>query len=832
MRALSLNRFSAPAAAFLWAVGAFSFFALSNAPAHAVQPQLTVVTPVGLQRGVETEWKLQGARLADAKEILFYTPGFTVGEWTVEADNAVKAKVTVAPDCPLGIHALRVRSESGLSNLITFTVGPFPQVEEKEPNSDFSAPQPIEMNTTVTGVVQAEDVDYYVVEAKKGQRISAEVEGLRLGYDFFDPYLAILNTARFELARSDDASLLNQDCLVSLVAPEDGKYIVQLRESAFGGSGASRYRIHIGTFPRPTAIYPAGGKPGEALNVRYIGDAAGDLAAQVTLPAAGKEEFGAHAQDAGGISPSPNLMRVIDLPNALEVEPNDALAQASPAAAAPLALNGIIEKQGDVDFFKFTATKGQQLDVRVYARKTIRSSLDSVIQILNAQGGGIASNDDSGGPDSYLRFAVPADGEYHLVVRDHLNAGGPSYVYRVEITQVAPALTMVVPERQQYIPTTLTIPKGNRMAMLVGAQRANFGGVLNVNLEGLPAGVTVETLPMAADRTDIPVLFTAAADAAPAGAMVDVVGKPADANVAVVGHLNQRAMLVRGQNNVDVWGHDANRLATVVSDEIPFKIDIVPPKAPLVRNGSLNLKVVATRAEDFTAPINIQMLYNPPGVASSGSIVIPEGQNEAVIPLTGNAQAALGTWKIVVLAQAAENQQPEQANRRRRRGAGFECSSQFADLVVADQFYKFQFERAAVEQGKETELSVKVEKTTDFEGEATAELLGIPAGVTTEPVKFTKDSTELVFKIKTAADAREGKHGGLVCRTTFNVGGEPVVHTLGSTELRVDKPLPPKVDAPPPMAAPMPQATPAPMPEQKKRLSRLEQLRLEKEQQK
>jgi hypothetical protein len=59
-----------------------------------------------------------------------------------------------------------------------------------------------------------------------------------------------------------------------------------------------------------------------------------------------------------------------------------------------------------------------------------------------------------------------------------------------------------------------------------------------------------------------------------------------------------------------------------------------------------------------------------------------------------------------------------------------------------------------------------------------------------------------------------------------------VVHTLGSTELRVDKPLPPKVDAPAPMAAPMPQATPAPMPEQKKRLSRLEQLRLEKEQQK
>ena len=37
------------------------------------------------------------------------------------------------------------------------------------------------MNVTVTGVADNEDVDYYVVEAKKGDRISAEVEGLRLG---------------------------------------------------------------------------------------------------------------------------------------------------------------------------------------------------------------------------------------------------------------------------------------------------------------------------------------------------------------------------------------------------------------------------------------------------------------------------------------------------------------------------------------------------------------------------------------------------------------------------------------------------------------------------
>src|SRR4029079_1444171 len=141
---------------------------------------------------------------------------------------------------------------------------------------------------------------------------------------------------------------------------------------------------------------------------------------------------------------------------------------------------------------------------------------------------------------------------------------------------------------------------------------------------------------MAAGMQEIPVLFHADANASPAGALVGIVGRATDPQFHVIGHLDQRTMLVRGQNNVDVWGHNADRMATVVAEAIPYSIDLVAPKAPLVRSGSLNLKVVAKRADGFKDPISLRLLYNPPGVASSGSIVIPEGQNEAVIPLTAN----------------------------------------------------------------------------------------------------------------------------------------------------------------------------------------------------
>ena len=108
-----------------------------------------------------------------------------------------------------------------------------------------------------------------------------------------------------------------------------------------------------------------------------------------------------------------------------------------------------------------------------------------------------------------------------------------------------------------------------------------------------------------------------------------------------------------------------------------------------------------------------------------------------------------------------------------------------------------------------------------FEGTAKAELLGLPNGATAQPVEFNKDATQIAFKVTVAADARPGKFTTLVCRTTQQVNGEAVTHTLGAGELRIDPPRPPKTGAP--AAAPMPQPGAPPA----KPLSRLEQLRQE-----
>ena len=316
-------------------------------------------------------------------------------------------------------------------------VGNLPVVREVEPNSDFATPQVIAMNSTVTGVADNEDVDYYVIEAKKGDRISAEVEAIRLGISLFDVYVAIMNAGRFELSASDDNALVWQDGIASIIAPEDGKYIIQVRESSYGGNGGCLYRVHIGNFPRPQATLPAGGKLGEQVTLKLLGDVAGDRDQAVTLPGSPLDKFAAFAQDDKGVAPSPNWLRVSEFGNVLEAEPNETHDNAT-KFEAPMALNGVLSQPGDNDNFRFTAKKGQVFDVRVHAR-SIRSPLDPVLYIFAAGGGALAGNDDSAGPDSFIRFTAPNDGDFVVNVSDHLKNGGPTYAYRVELTPIKPA---------------------------------------------------------------------------------------------------------------------------------------------------------------------------------------------------------------------------------------------------------------------------------------------------------------------------------------------------------------------------------------------------------
>ena len=797
---------------------------LSASLASAASPTLANILPRGAQRGTEAKLVFTGNNLGDAQEVLVHYAGIFVKEMKVANPTTLSVTVAIAPDCRLGEHAFRVRTATGLSDLRTFWVGALPSVDEVEPNNEFEKPQSITLNSTVHGIMQSEDVDYFAIECKKGQRLSVEVEGMRLGNTFWDPFVAILDAKRFELATNDDSPLLGQDAGCCVIVPADGKYLVMLRESSYGGNAASYYRLHVGTFPRPTAVIPSGGKPGEELEVRFLGDPSGEIKQRVKLPAAAPSHFRLHCETPEGVSPTGFKFRLVDLPHVVESGPNNA--PSTPfAITVPGAVHGVIGKPGEVDYYKFPAKKGQAFDVRCYARQA-GSPLDPVVHVGVLNGAYIAGNDDTIGPDSSLRFVAPDDKEIVVWVHDHLLKGGADFFYRLEITTPAPSarlclqkadLSNVLNQERQAI----QVPRGGRFGTLLISLREDLSGPLTMGLDKLPAGVRMDAEAMDPGQGIVPVVFEAKPDAVVGGHLTELMVKhAADPNVVIRKENWQDIPFVLGQNQTIFSRHVADRVAVAVTAECPYSIEVIEPKVPIVQNGSYNLRVVAKRAAGFTGPINVHPLWQPPGVSFVPAATIVAGANETTLAMNAAGNAQVRKWRTALLAVATVGDGP------------MWTSSQMFTVEVAPPLVAMTMERPAVEQGAQTQLFCKLTVTAPFEGKAKATILGLPPKVACPDLEFDSNAKELAFPITADKASAVGKHGGIFCRVVLEKNGESIVQAAGGTELRVDAPLPPKVAVtPPPTATPMPMTpAPAPAPPQPpKRLTRLEQLRLEQE---
>jgi len=786
---------------------------LCGEKAFAASPSFTSLAPRGAQRGTERVVNFAGARLADAQEILVYYPGIKVLRFEVVSEAMLKAVILVAPDCRLGEHLFRIRTATGISDAHTFWVGALPIVEEVEPNNEFEKPQAIPMNCTVNGGIAPEDVDYFVVECKKGQRLSAEIEGMRLGLSFWDPYIAILNEKRFELATSDDSPMLGQDAGCSIVVPADGKYYVMVQEASFAPGNV--YRLHVGTFPRPTAVIPAGGKPGETLDVRFLGDPMGDIVQKVTLPA-NDPLFRLHCQTNDGISPTGFKCQIVDLQNVIESGTNTAFTAATPGPT-PAAFHGIVSKNGETKFFKLNVKKGQVFDIRCFARQ-LGSPLDTVLTLHDSKGSVFATNDDTGGPDSYIRYTAPDDRELILGVQDHLKKGGNNYFFRIEVAPPEHRTITNIPkvngnnfadqDRQ-----CIAVPKGGRYATLITVARSEFGGPATLNIPGLPPGITVMHGELEPGVIAIPVVFEAKADAPLASGMIEMRAVAADPMVHVIARTSLDINFCIGGNNQPYHKHYSPWIATAVTEKAPFSIEVVEPKSAIPQNGVYQLKIVAKRAEGFKAAINLQPLLAPPGVGIIGSAVIPPEASETTMTVNVAPNTAGRKWKTAINAFAETG-----------RGILW-TSSQLFTLETAGNFAVFAQGRTAVEQGANTNVFGNLTIHVPFTGEATVKLLGLPSKATAPDFKITPETKELSFAVTTDKTTPAGKHNVFVQMTAI-VNGETIVQNMGGAELRVDVPLPPKVAAPAP-APPMGVPPPAPVKPPEKPLSRLEQLRLE-----
>ena len=748
--------------------------------AQAASPTLSSIFPAGGQRGTEVEVVCEGTRLDDAKGLLFYDRGLEVTEVSEAAAGKFKAKIKIAPDAALGEHRVRVWTATGVGDLRTFYVSPYPLAKAAERIKGVvkkDEPQSIAFGTTVWGQIQGDDVDRFVIEAKKGQRISAEVVAVRLQpREIFDSMLTLTKADGTALAQNDDNSLLQQDPVLSFIAPEDGNYILALRDSTNAAPAVGRYLLHVGPFPRPLTVYPAGGQAGEQLSVTYLGDAAGPLPATIKLPAQPDARFAVFPEQGGQVAPSPNWLRVSPFPNVLEAEPNNTSDKATTTdRSLPIAFNGVIGEKGDVDFFKFAAKKGDEFDVNVFARR-LRSPLDSVLEIYDEKGTRLAQNDDSGGADSYLRWKVPADGNYCLAIKDQLGRGGPTFTYRIEVAPPKPEIALWLPEMQQNTQErqTISVARGNRYASLVKIKRDNFSGDVTIAPSELPAGVAMNAGPVPGGVDTIPVVFEAAADAPVATRTFALIAKPTDGK-PVESRVAHPIDIVENGNNQPYYRITADKLAVAVAEEAPFKITLVEPKVPIAQSGALNLKVVAERKPGFKGKISLALLYTPPGIGTAGSSEIKPDENEGLVPISATADAQTKKWKTTIVGSADTG-----------KGVVW-VSTQLADLEIIPPFVGGQIARAFAEQGDKTVVTVKLQQKTPFDGKAKVQLLGLPNKCTAAEREITKDDTEVQFEVQSDKTTPVARHTSLFCQAAIPQNGEVILQNFAQGgNLRID----------------------------------------------
>lgn len=796
--------------------------------ATAGTPRLAKVTPPGGQRGTTVEVEFTGKQLEQPRGVLFYEPGISVEgiekveqiagpngkSQPVEAGTRLRVKLKIAADAQLGPHGLRVVTADGLSEYVRFFVGPFPTVEENEivptkRNDKREAALSVPANSTVFGKLNdPTDVDLYRVEVKAGQRVSAEVEAARLGVErgIPDLHLAIYDADGKKLAAADDSALFVQDPVLSIVAPGDGAYFVEVRHSMYNAAGDA-YRLHLGTFARPTAAYPAGGPAGSELKVRLLGDPKGVTEQTVKLPATAGEFAFVPAVD-GVPAPSPNKLRVSPFPNVLEAEPNNTPdATGDTAASLPVAFNGVIGKPGDVDCFRFQAKKGDQFRFHALAN-ALGSPCDPVIwvkpanakgstpgqrvgdsrpnQLGLAPGGGLVRDTN----DPILEFTAPADGEYVLGVEDERGEGGDDYVYRVEVTPDANAVfAYIAPEPEnQFAPQlrqSISVASGNRTTVQMAVFTTNrpFTGELELVGVNLPKGVTIHAPKITPGMLRVPVVFEASADAKPEAALIDLAVRPVGGKEALPSGYRQ-TITMNAYGNNDYYLHvPVDRLALAVTEPAPFRIEVEEPKSALVQNGETALKFTVHRAKGFDGPVTVQMEWKPTGVSTATPVTVPAGQTEGAYLLGAARNATAGRHVVTLTATTGAGRRGYQDG----EGRTYVASAPFK-LTVAEPHVEARIARTSIERGKTATLVVKLNHLQAFEGKAKATLARLPRGVElVEPTReITREDKEVTFTLKATGDALVGNYQGIVLDLTVTDNGQAVRQLSGYGVLRVD----------------------------------------------
>jgi len=371
----------------------------------------------------------------------------------------VTIQVSMSPDVKPGDYEIRLRTPSGLTNPLIFQVGQFPEYccsyhqyryEKENVDRDTTI---LEAPVVINGRILPGKVNRFTLKLKKGQDITIFGYARKLiPYiadavpGWFQAVLALYDENKKEVAYNDDTAF-DPDPSIKFHVPEDGIYILEIRDSIYRGREDFVYRIYVMD------------------NIET-----------------GIEENRSDFDEK--ISMLPDNIR--NMPKYREIERKLQSAQSVPF---PVLVSGCINYPGDIDRYNFYGRAGDTVVIEVFGRR-LGWPIDSLIR-LKTMDKVVAWNDDvnqdfehgllTHHADSYLMTKLPVSGNYTVEISDSQNHGGNQYKYFLRISNPLPDFQLIV------CPSEINISENSASLIKVYAiKKDGWDGDIQLRLKNLP----------------------------------------------------------------------------------------------------------------------------------------------------------------------------------------------------------------------------------------------------------------------------------------------------------------------------------------------------------
>lgn len=593
---------------------------------NAAPPDLVSIFPLSCPVGATTDVKLKGKQLKDIRLAQLTAPGVSI-----KVINDQSLQITVPAETPPGDYDLRVLTGQGLSqpHVMQITAWPTTTADEQADTPDsaetLKLPGGVDARFDHTG-----DIDWYAFAGTAGQTVTIRCRSRSLGGSA-EPLFTLSAPSGEEIAFASAAEL---EPALHLKLPKTGTYRIKVFERAYRSDANSVYHLSVNTGPRLLAAFPAlipANKPSQlriqGLDLPGVAEDSTQLLQQKIITVdpvtdtdvAQSVSYAATSPLAQGswlhLPHTAGSMRLMttDTPIVVDQDPENHSQTTAQEIQIPCDIAGQFPQPRDLDWYRFTAEKGQQLSLAAFGER-LGQRMDLELSLFDDKGKlllklsdqkqakGEATPVSAASLDPEGTWKAPQTGTFYLLVRDlyGVSLGGFERQYRVRITNRVPDFRVFAYPGELERKHGITLhPGGHTHVALYVDRQHGYDKPVRIHAVDLPEGLT-------ADDVIIPKHQSAA-----------VLSIQTDRSLTTdILNLNLQArsedqQIIREVQPLTVTDAGTfthvNTLAAGIAEPAPVVLTISPPQQPLTVGGKLEMTAkLESGQSSISSPIELK----------------------------------------------------------------------------------------------------------------------------------------------------------------------------------------------------------------------------------